>query len=354
MVNMIEETPMNATALLLQTRTSSTDSSVSPKPRWSKGVPPTCENTEPNKPAPAALVSSRSSCDDDEPSPNTTKLLLESHTSTDGHISPKPRWTRGNPNTETHTGADGDKLDESSSSSSTTATVASSEEEEPLPTSLRPGGRCSNASSSSGGDRKWYMAWRWLLEDEAASEPRLQRPTEADPVVLPKLMDPERELLCRNVELRLLEAGRQSTDIPALFEEYLRFMFLRNRLEGMLTLVPSPLVDDVWQAHITSNREYAAFCERTFGWEGLECRVPHRKVDASQPMLYENTVGAYEHFFGAVAPAEWWPASAVVVRAPCTALDGKGEKEEGPVDVSGRRTAFVRTEERKFQFAEED
>ncbi|CAN0380624.1 unnamed protein product, partial [Ectocarpus sp. 8 AP-2014] len=83
-VNMIEETPVNATALFLQTRTSSTDSSVSPKPRWSKGVPPTCENTEPNKPAPAALISSTSSCDDDERSPNTTKLLLESHTSTDG------------------------------------------------------------------------------------------------------------------------------------------------------------------------------------------------------------------------------------------------------------------------------
>lgn len=71
-------------------------------------------------------------------------------------------------------------------------------------------------------------------------------------------------------------------------------------------------------------------------------------------MLCENTVGAYEHFFGAVAPAEWWPAPAVVVGAPCTALDGNGEEEEGPVDVSGRRTAFVRTEERKVHFAEED
>ncbi|CAN0532153.1 unnamed protein product [Ectocarpus sp. 8 AP-2014] len=31
-------------------------------------------------------------------------------------------------------------------------------------------------------------------------------------------------------------------------------MFLRKRLEDMLTLDPSPLVDDVWQAHITSDR----------------------------------------------------------------------------------------------------
>lgn len=215
-INMIEATPMNATSLLLQTRTSSNDSSVSPKPRWSKGVPPTCENTEPNKPSSTTRVATAASCDD-EPSPNTTKLLLESHTSTDGHISPKPRWTRGNPNTNAY----GDKLGDSSSSCfSTAATVASSDEggEEPAPSppSLRPGGRSSNAASSSGGDHKSYMAWRWLLEDEGASEPRLQRPTEDEPVALPRLEDAERELLCRNVELRLLEVSVTAVDSAAV------------------------------------------------------------------------------------------------------------------------------------------
>lgn len=50
------------------------------------------------------------------------------------------------------------------------------------------------------------------------------------------------------------QVGRQTTDISALVDEYLRFMFLRQRLEGMLTLDPSPLVDDVWQTHIASER----------------------------------------------------------------------------------------------------
>lgn len=83
--------------------------------------------------------------------------------------------------------------------------------------------------------------------------------------------------------------------------------------------------------------------------------MPHREGDASQPVLYENTVTAYDHFFGAAPPVEWWPTPEVVFGVATTSLDGKGEEEgEERVDVSGRRTAFVRTEERKFQFAEED
>lgn len=54
------------------------------------------------------------------------------------------------------------------------------------------------------------MAWSWLIEDEAASEPRLQKPDQdSRPVVLPQLLDSERELLCRNVELRILEVRLQ-------------------------------------------------------------------------------------------------------------------------------------------------
>lgn len=49
------------------------------------------------------------------------------------------------------------------------------------------------------------MAWSWLIEDEAASEPKLQKPDDANPVVPPCLLDSERELLCQRVELRLVE-----------------------------------------------------------------------------------------------------------------------------------------------------
>lgn len=49
------------------------------------------------------------------------------------------------------------------------------------------------------------MAWSWLIEDEAGNEPKLQKPDEDNPVELPHLLDSERELLCRHVELKLLE-----------------------------------------------------------------------------------------------------------------------------------------------------
>lgn len=51
------------------------------------------------------------------------------------------------------------------------------------------------------------MAWRWLVEDEADSEPKLQKPTDDKPVELPQLKDAERELLCRHLALRLVEVS---------------------------------------------------------------------------------------------------------------------------------------------------
>lgn len=95
--------------------------------------------------------------------------------------------------------------------------------------------------------------------------------------------------------------------------------------------------------------EYAAFCERTFGGERLELGMPHREIDPSQPVLYENTVGAYRHFFGASPPAESWPSLPAVERE---ALDGE-EGQAADVDVSGRRRALVRSAEEKFHFTKD-
>lgn len=94
--------------------------------------------------------------------------------------------------------------------------------------------------------------------------------------------------------------------------------------------------------------DYAGFCERTFGGERLDQGVPHREIDPSQPVLYENTVGAYEHFFGACPPAEFWPKVPTAAAGP--ALDGE---ETGGADFSGRRKAFVRSAEEHFRFSEE-
>ncbi|CAM9747472.1 unnamed protein product [Pylaiella littoralis] len=278
---------------------------------------------------------------------NATQLLLGTRTSTDGSVSPKPRWAKGSPPTKDETVVTADKAAQQECTTPITSSSSTADEEGPssLPPLRSESG--SDATSSNNGEngRKAYaMAWRWLVEDEATSEPKLQRPTTDIPVELPHLDDAERELLCRHTELRLREVGRQSADISALVDEYLRFMFLRNRLENMLSLDPSLLVDDVWQAHITSGSEYDAFCERTFDGQPLEFGMPHRNIDPSQPVLYGNTVGAYEHFFGVCPPAESWPAPQVVEPA----LDG----EEG-IDTSGRRRALVRSSEEKFHFTKD-
>lgn len=70
----------------------------------------------------------------------------------------------------------------------------------------------------------------------------------------------------------------------------------------------------------------------------------HKDIDSLQPMLYENTVGAYEHFFGICPPTESWPAPQVVE------ADLNGEEV---LSTSGRRRAFVRSTEEKFQFSKD-
>lgn len=83
-------------------------------------------------------------------------------------------------------------------------------------------------------------------------------------------------------------------------------------------------------------RYYTSFCGRTFG-QGFE--LEHREIDASQPVLYKNTICAYEHFFGTPLPAILWPGSPYRVNG-----------EEGPF---GRRLAFVRLPGEKYDFVKE-
>lgn len=137
--------------------------------------------------------------------------------STDGSVSPKPRWCKGLPPTFDGDATSVDKhsrhepQEESTTPKTTASTSDDDEEGAPSPPSLRPGGTRDVSSSTSTSSRarncKAYMAWSWLIEDEAVSEPKLQKPDENNPVVPPQLLDSERELLCRNVELRLLEVS---------------------------------------------------------------------------------------------------------------------------------------------------
>lgn len=117
-----------------------------------------------------------------------------------------------------------DKTAEKSTTPTTAASTSDAEEEAPpSPPSLRPGGSRSNASNVSSAGSKSYVAWRWLVEDEADTEPKLQKPAEdgssCPPLVLPEFLDGERELLCRHVELRLREV--RTSVRPSLLLELL-------------------------------------------------------------------------------------------------------------------------------------
>lgn len=246
---------------------------------------------------------------------DATRVLLLSRTSTDGSVSPKNRWTRGPPEAEENDSNQRQQEEQKCAAPS-----------------------CLPSLQQGHVNRKSYMSWSWLLEDEADQEPSLRKPADVATLRMPELGGVEQELLCQKVAQRLVEVGRgkPSVEVWALVQEYLRFMFLLERLEGMLTLDPPVLVDDVWQAHIGLDGHYTAFCERTFG-QGIE--LEHREIDASQPVLYKNAISAYEHFFGTPPPAKLWPGSPYRVKG-----------EEGPY---GRRLAFVRLPEEKYEFVKE-
>lgn len=120
---------------------------------------------------------------------NITKLLFQSHTSTDGSVSPKPRWSRGVPPLE-----------------------------EPEQLSVTPTTTTACSGSGDEGKSAWpvqqlcqtHVAWAWLMEDELETEPRLQK-SDQDPVDVPLLLDTEREVLCRNVKRRLIEVRNRET-----------------------------------------------------------------------------------------------------------------------------------------------
>lgn len=167
----------------------------SPDARWATGASFIFEKAASKETAGSITMAVPSDdYDSDEPSPNTTKLLLESHTSTDGSESPKPRWTRGPPPT----------LKEEPSAS-TIRSASGEKDAPPSPPTLRSG----RAGTSPSGVKS-YVAWTWLLEDEGTSEPKLRKPGDGEAVALPQLMDAERELLYQNTRQRLLEVRREN------------------------------------------------------------------------------------------------------------------------------------------------
>ena len=127
---------------------------------------------------------------------NATQILIRSHTSTDGSISPKARWVRGPPEAYS-------EQQEQKTSAQDQSSV------DPAPSDLP-------ALQQIHDNRKSYMAWSWLLEDEAEREPSLCKPTDMAALRMPQLAGDERELLCEKVARRLVEVSCNSVPLRCL------------------------------------------------------------------------------------------------------------------------------------------
>ena len=121
---------------------------------------------------------------------DATRVLLQSRTSTDGSWSPKPRWCRGPPEA-----AEGDPNIKREQERA--ALINASDEAPGHLTSLQ----------HFHVRRKSYMAWSWLLEDEAEREPTLCKPADVATLQMPELGVDEQELLCQTVAHRLIQVS---------------------------------------------------------------------------------------------------------------------------------------------------
>ncbi len=116
----------------------------------------------------------------------------------------------------------------------------------------------------------------------------------------------ERPLTQSLVDRLIAETGHSVDTCYTLVEEYRRFMYLVGSTGD--ELAPSPIVDLVWQMHVSDGRAYFDdFCPRVIG------RTIHRP-DGDQPQLigfqddpaYGRTLDYYTQEFGR-PQVQFWP-----------------------------------------------
>lgn len=107
------------------------------------------------------------------------------------------------------------------------------------------------------------------------------------------------------------DTGLSDADIARAEQLYRMFLTLKG-MDFSKPVVPPRLVDEVWHAHITFTRQYAADCELLFG----EFLHHNPGVDDAEEM-FKDTVAAYSSHFNVnllaygTTPAEW------MVAGPC-------------------------------------
>ena len=107
-----------------------------------------------------------------------------------------------------------------------------------------------------------------------------------------------------------LEQGWSRGYVERVWQEYERFLFL-TCVAGH-AVCPSDGVDQAWHQHLTFTRSYwQDLCENILGRRlhhdpsrGGSCEL------AKHVHMYEQTLEAYRHWFGAAPPTEIWPDAA--------------------------------------------
>jgi hypothetical protein len=104
------------------------------------------------------------------------------------------------------------------------------------------------------------------------------------------------------------DTGLSDADIERAEDLYRKFLTLKG-MDFNKPVVPPRLVDEVWHAHITFTRQYAADCELLFG------EFFHHNPSDDAEDKFNSTVAAYAHHFnvnllayGTTAP-EWLSAA---------------------------------------------
>lgn len=87
------------------------------------------------------------------------------------------------------------------------------------------------------------------------------------------------------------DTGLNDADIARAEDLYRKFLTLKG-MDFTKPVVPPRLVDEVWHAHITFTRQYAADCELLFG------EFLHHNPDVTDAEdLFNDTVAAYSSHF---------------------------------------------------------
>jgi len=123
---------------------------------------------------------------------------------------------------------------------------------------------------------------------------------------------------------RAVQDGMECKSPEAVQKEYERFLMLCAGKQSSVRLVPSPLVDKLWHAHILHTKLYADKCQ-SLGCEFIHHQPADEDVDDELTEGYRHTLEQYAKVFGELPPGDIWPQHDAPDCKSCHACGEGGE-----------------------------